>query len=178
MKLTVTVAGKSFDIDTAPPAADGRVAVALDGRQVEVGVEKDEDAYLVSGVGPDAVRVPLKATMAAALRTGGEATLEVDGQEITVALAGAEPAAASGGAAAPAPSGRVPGGVYPPMPGTIVTLAVDVGEEVEEGALLLVLEAMKMESEIEAPMAGKVVEVCCEEGQNVSKETLLVKLEQ
>ncbi len=62
-----------------------------------------------------------------------------------------------------------------PMQGTVLKVAVEQGAEVEEGALIAVLEAMKMENEITAHKAGKVAELPISVGASVaSGETLAV----
>jgi biotin carboxyl carrier protein len=50
------------------------------------------------------------------------------------------------------------------------------GDEVEERAVLLVLEAMKMEHPVWAPFAGRIVHIACRQGQQVSAGELLVEL--
>jgi 3-methylcrotonyl-CoA carboxylase alpha subunit len=66
--------------------------------------------------------------------------------------------------------------VNAPMPGKIVKVAVREGDKVEEHALLIVLEAMKMEHRIEATAAASVKSVFVKEGQIVSSGTPLVEL--
>ncbi len=68
------------------------------------------------------------------------------------------------------------GDVTAPMPGKIVSVAVEPGARVEQRALLVVLEAMKMEHRIEAPLAGTVREVRVEPGQLVSSGATLVTI--
>ena len=63
-----------------------------------------------------------------------------------------------------------------PMPGKIVKLCVKPGDEVASGAVLLVTEAMKMETNVKAKAAGRVAEVRFPEGAQVEKEDLLVVL--
>ncbi len=55
-----------------------------------------------------------------------------------------------------------------PLQGTILKVAVDQGAEVEEGALICVIEAMKMENEIAAHVAGTVTELAISEGGSVN----------
>jgi propionyl-CoA carboxylase alpha chain len=62
------------------------------------------------------------------------------------------------------------------MPGTVVQVAVALGDTVEEGQVLIVLEAMKMEHRIAAPVAGVVVRVGVEEGEMVDEGQVLVEL--
>ena len=63
------------------------------------------------------------------------------------------------------------------IPGKIVTIEVEVGQEVKEGQVILILEAMKMQNEIQAPVNGKVVSVNCEEGQSIEANVPLVVIE-
>ena len=61
--------------------------------------------------------------------------------------------------------------------GTVWKIEVQVGDTVEEGDTILVLESMKMEMPVEAEDDGKVAEIRCEEGQSVSEGDVLVVLE-
>jgi glutaconyl-CoA decarboxylase len=62
------------------------------------------------------------------------------------------------------------------MPGKVLKVAVSVGAQVSEGDLLLVLEAMKMENEIQAPSAGTVKEIKVKDGDPVNTGDVLVVL--
>jgi pyruvate carboxylase len=61
-----------------------------------------------------------------------------------------------------------------PMPGRVLKVGVKVGAEVKAGDILIVTEAMKMETNIKAKADGKVAEVRFEEGDKVEKEDLLI----
>jgi pyruvate carboxylase len=63
-----------------------------------------------------------------------------------------------------------------PMPGKIVKVNVKAGDEVKAGAVLVVTEAMKMETNVKAKADGKIAEVKYKEGEKVEKEDLLVVL--
>jgi len=63
------------------------------------------------------------------------------------------------------------------IPGKIVTIEVNIGDIVEEGQVILILEAMKMQNEIQAPISGTVVSVSCEEGQSIEANVPLVVIE-
>jgi biotin carboxyl carrier protein len=63
------------------------------------------------------------------------------------------------------------------LPGLIVAVGVAAGDEVEEGAALLTIEAMKMQNEVRAPRAGRVVEVEVAPGQTVATGAALLRLE-
>jgi biotin carboxyl carrier protein len=64
-----------------------------------------------------------------------------------------------------------------PMPGLLVRVLCSVGDEVEQGQPLAVLQAMKMENELSLPRGGKVSKVNVKEGQTVEQGQILVVLE-
>ena len=98
-------------------------------------------------------------------------TVVVDGQ--TVRWTYPEPPSADAEHSAHAASS---GDVTAPMPGKIISVAVDEGAVVEQRSLLIVLEAMKMEHRIEAPIAGTVRDVRVKPGQLVSGGATLVTI--
>jgi acetyl-CoA/propionyl-CoA carboxylase biotin carboxyl carrier protein len=113
--------------------------------------------------------------------------VEVGGRRLEVSIPGglgtARPGGGGGGKAAPkrraaAKAGAAAGGdaVVAPMQGTIVKLAVENGQEVAAGDLLLVLEAMKMENPVTAPKAGIVGELTAEPGSTVTSGTVLCQI--
>ena len=59
------------------------------------------------------------------------------------------------------------------MPGTIVAVSVEVGDEVKEGQTLLLISAMKMETEIKAPIAGTIERMLVEKGDSAEAGDLL-----
>ena len=61
--------------------------------------------------------------------------------------------------------------------GTVWKIECQVGQSIDEGDTLVILESMKMEMPVEAEDAGKVAEIRCEEGQSVSEGDTLVVLE-
>jgi len=63
------------------------------------------------------------------------------------------------------------------MPGRVVNVLVELGDEVAAQQGLLVVEAMKMENELKAPKAGKIVELKVKPGQTVEKGELLLVVE-
>lgn len=64
--------------------------------------------------------------------------------------------------------------VTAPLSGTIVSTKVKVGDQVEEGDVLLTLEALKLENEISAPVAGTVVDIATEGDPVETGETIAV----
>jgi biotin carboxyl carrier protein len=65
-----------------------------------------------------------------------------------------------------------------PLPGVVRRVAVEVGDRVEAGAVVVVLEAMKTEHRISAPRAGRVAQVLVLEGQEVAAGVALAVLEE
>ena len=64
-----------------------------------------------------------------------------------------------------------------PMTGNVIEISVSVGDEVSEGDLLIVIESMKMETEVFSEISGTVKEVKVEEDQNVSEEAIMFIIE-
>ena len=74
-------------------------------------------------------------------------------------------------------AGIASGDIKAPMPGKVLQVLVQVGDVVEEGQPLVVLEAMKMENVIKASSSGTVLTVEAAQGQAVEKGALLVSFE-
>lgn len=64
-----------------------------------------------------------------------------------------------------------------PMPATVIEIRVAAGDAVTRGAILLLLEAMKMELPIRAPGDGRVKAIHCRPGDLVQPDTVLIELE-
>ena len=64
------------------------------------------------------------------------------------------------------------------MPGKVLATHVNVGDSVDKGQLLLILEAMKMEHRITAPVSGTVSAVHAVVGDQVTNGALLIMLEE
>jgi acetyl-CoA/propionyl-CoA carboxylase biotin carboxyl carrier protein len=113
-------------------------------------------------------------------------TVEVGGKRVEVSLPGGVSFGGGGGAAGPkkAPkrsakkAGSATSGdaVAAPMQGTIVKVAVEEGQTVEAGELVVVLEAMKMEQPLTAHKAGTVTGLAAEVGATVPTGTVLLEI--
>jgi len=107
-------------------------------------------------------------------------TVEVDGHRVPVSVWGDDastpppPPASSAQGHASAGSGEI---VAAPMQGTILQVMVEVGQEVEAGQTVCILEAMKMENHIAAGRAGRVAEVSAQKGDVVDMGQPLVFIE-
>ena len=97
---------------------------------------------------------------------------EAELEELTGAAA---PAPAP--AAAPAPVTAGGEQVNAPMPGTILSVNVTVGDSVKRGQVLMILEAMKMENEIMCPRDGRVTAIQAAKGAAVESGTPLFTIQ-
>ena len=110
--------------------------------------------------------------------------LDVDGMPVEVMVETLDELVLSGGAEGAIPtaiSGRrprpsAPGHVATAMPGNIVAVLVAEGEQVRAGQPVLVTEAMKMETEIQAPIAGIVTQVLVRKGDAVNPDETLIEI--
>ncbi|MBW8308508.1 MAG: acetyl-CoA carboxylase biotin carboxylase subunit [Candidatus Paracaedibacteraceae bacterium] len=62
-----------------------------------------------------------------------------------------------------------------PMPGTIIALPISVGQAVQKGQPLAIIEAMKMENVLKAPQEGTVSEICVKNGDSLVREQVIVR---
>jgi oxaloacetate decarboxylase alpha subunit len=122
-------------------------------------------------------------TMAAPKKSGPEVyTITVNGQNYVVQVAeGGDISAISKAPAAAAPAAAAPAAaegedVPAPLAGNIWKVEVGVGQAVQEGDVLVILEAMKMETEVRAARAGTVVAVDVKEGDAVQVGDSLLSL--
>lgn len=123
--------------------------------------------------------------------TDNIATLTVNGEEYKVEMekqaepekkkAVVRPAAAQADAAdaQAAQGGAVnkANALKAPLPGVITDILVEVGQEVQAGENVIVLEAMKMANNLQAEKAGKVTAICVQVGQSVMEDEPLVVIE-
>jgi pyruvate carboxylase subunit B len=106
-----------------------------------------------------------------------ELRVEVDGQTYDVRVFGAGPGLSASPPAAPAGPRTGEGTVTAPMPGLILRVAVSLGDRVQIGDVVAVLEAMKMQNDITANRTGTVVRVHVREGDAVGPRAPIVDIE-
>lgn len=119
--------------------------------------------------------------------SGGEADVTVNGKSYTVAVEQAAapaaakaqaPAAAPVAAPAAAPKPQAAGGaIKSPLPGVVLSIQVAVGDAVKVGQRLMILEAMKMENNIDSDKQGTVKEIKVSTGDSVLEGDVLMTIE-
>lgn len=126
-----------------------------------------------------AAPAPAASAPAAPAAVSGPAVYEVrvNGKPYTVEIgpaqaggqASAAPAAASSAPTAPAPAAPANGSqaITSPLPGSVFAMKCKVGDAVSEGDTVMVLESMKMETEVHSPFTGTVNSILVQEGANV-----------
>ena len=160
-ELALTVDGIEY-----PVVTDGNT-ITVNGRSFTVEVN-DDGMVLVDGIAYDVAL------------DGKTATL--GGQSLSLRVSGLAVAAATPPATPPRLTARRPvradvGAVLAIMPGRIVRVLVEAGQEVQEGDPVCVLEAMKMESELRARQDGTVRRVHVHPGDDVERDQVLVEIE-
>ncbi|HVM44591.1 MAG TPA: biotin/lipoyl-containing protein [Candidatus Thermoplasmatota archaeon] len=155
MKVLLELSGEEFDVFVQREA--DKLKLTIEGETLEVKLGEGGAVTL----GGRTYRVEL-----------AEREVTVDGQPMPFRIVDLKT-----GAAGEAGAGARGARVKPPMPGKIVTVAVNEGDEVSQGQVLLILEAMKMQNEIAAPTAGVVKKVHVKPGQNVEGKDVLIELE-
>ena len=135
----------------------------------------DKGLNFLKGDRPMGIRYKEAAPAKKADAKGGAYTATVNGKSFTVKVA--EGAAAPAAAAAPAGNGALTP-LAAPLPGTVVKVVAEVGTEVAEGDVVLVIEAMKMETEIKAAKAGIVREINVSASQVVAAGDTLAMIEE
>jgi propionyl-CoA carboxylase alpha chain len=64
-----------------------------------------------------------------------------------------------------------------PMPGLIVAISVSVGDQVQEGQILAIVEAMKMENVLRAEKAGKIARIATQAGESLAVDDVIMEFE-
>ena len=110
-------------------------------------------------------------------REGGLWKVEVGGKEFSITLDGESGQGKASRKPRGSRKGVVSGVVSSPIPGKIVSISQSVGEVVKEGDVLMVLEAMKMQNEIQAPISGKIAELNCSPGETIEANAPLIVID-
>jgi biotin carboxyl carrier protein len=164
MHYFVTVAGRTFEIDVNGDQ------VTVDGEAVTVELVQVSGTPLRRlSVNGESHRV-----VAGRAETRGEWDLHVDGFHLAAEVVDERTRAIRAMTArSDVPKGPRP--VKAPMPGMIMRVDVNVGDQVKAGQGVVIIEAMKMENELKAEAAGTVAKIAIAPGTAVEKGTVLIE---
>ena len=165
MRYFVTVNGRAHEVEVVERL--GELAVTVDGVTLDLRYEEVDRLGQVAlfrdgrtfGMSIEGDEHGVVATIA-----GHQYAVEIEDERERAAHAAEREAAGGGGA------------IESIMPGVVVDVLVDVGDAVEEGQPLLILEAMKMQNEIAAPAAGIVGTIHVDEGTAIESGVRLITL--
>ena len=123
--------------------------VNVDGEDFEVSMEKEGDFWKV----------------------------EVEGKIFSIKVDGSKGGSLSPRKKKGARKAKRSGVVSSSIPGKIISISVSQDEFVSEGDVIMILEAMKMQNEIQAPISGKITELNCEPGDSIEANAPLMVIE-
>ena len=164
MTYDIAIDGKNYRLDLN--RQEGGWSCRLDGREVEVDAVLARPDVLSLRIGNQAYEVKCE-------RVGGDLHLWVG--SVRFAAEVRDPRSLRGRVRAVDDHG--PKKLTAPMPGKIVRVLVSQGDEVETGAGVLVVEAMKMQNEIKSPKKGTIQKILVSEGAAVNAGDVLAIVE-
>lgn len=145
---TIYIDDKPFNIELLKKNADGVFSFVMDQRLLQVDLELDETGKLIITY------------------DGLSHEVEVASETQKLLAKFVKTSGASAGE----------GTVKAPMPGLVVKALAEVGEVVEKGKKVIVIEAMKMENALAAPISGKIEKIYVSPGQAVDKNAPLLEI--
>lgn len=142
----------------------------IDGRNVSFQILSDQDERLLVRLGTKVYKVTNSST------NGTLVNFFLDGKPVEVSVKD-EHQLLLEKLGFTAQKSATEGIVNAPMPGKILDILVDEGDEVSDGTSLLVLEAMKMENELKSPVKGVVKSLNVKKNESVEKNQKLLEIE-
>jgi biotin carboxyl carrier protein len=164
MTYDITIDGKQYRLEL--DRAEGGWSCRIDGRPAEVDAVLARPDVLSLRIGNQAYEVKCE-------RVGGEMHVWVGSRRYSAEVR--DPRSLRGRAREV--DDRGPKKLTAPMPGKVVRLLVSAGAEVEAGAGVLVVEAMKMQNEIKSPKKGTLQKILVSEGEAVNAGDVLAIVE-
>jgi biotin carboxyl carrier protein len=164
MIYEIAIDGKSYRLDLSQ--AEGRWSCRVDGCEVEVDAVLARPNVLSLRIGNKAYEVKCE-------RVGGDVHIWVGSQRFAVDLR--DPRSLRGRTRAVDDHG--PKKLTAPMPGKVVRILLTQGMDVEAGAGVLVVEAMKMQNEVKSPKKGTIQKILVSEGTAVNAGDVLAIVE-
>jgi biotin carboxyl carrier protein len=175
---SVTVNGKSFD--TKVEGEGPQTTVVVNGRRYKV--HRWTHALPVPPAHESLAKATAREIVDEEVAEAASASatinaINVDGKIYRVQAEGLTRAAAKPAPKKRSQSAAAPGAVTALMPGRVVRVEVEEGQTVDQGQVLLVLEAMKMENEILAEVSGTVKQIAVSKGTAVAAGDTLIVIE-
>jgi len=168
MKLQADIGDESLEVELEREGA--KVLADVDGRKYELETSEPEPGiFLFKHEG----RI-YEAAVTSAVAAGGETHVRIGRHEFNLRLIDPKRLRSSGPGADHADG---PAEIKTAMPGKVVRVLISVGDEVEKGDGVIVVEAMKMQNELKAPKSGVVKEVRAQEGATVAAGDILATIE-
>ena len=164
MTYEIAIDGKTYRLDLNQ--AEGRWSCRVDGREVEVDAVLARPNVLSLRIGNKAYEVKCE-------RVGGDVHIWVGSQRFAAEVR--DPRSLR--SRTRAVDDRGPKKLTAPMPGKVVRILLTQGAEVEAGAGVLVVEAMKMQNEVKAPKKGTIQKILVREGEAVNAGDVLAVVE-
>lgn len=154
-KFKLTMEGQAYDVERR----EGLIVV--NGVEFALGAK---DSQILVGGNPHTVKL-------------GPGTAEVDGIVYAVSAEGLEEPTRKGRRAASAHAAEEAGALTAIMPGLIIKVLKKEGDRVEAGETVLILEAMKMQNELQAKAPGVIRQMNVKQGENVEMRQVLCVIE-
>ncbi len=166
-KYQYKVQGVDYEVEIAE--VEGKIArVNVNGIPFEIEMQKP-----INAAKHPALAATKKSASSATPSTAAAAPVAAAAQPSQPA---AKPQAAPVAAAAPAGAAGAGTPVKAPLPGTINAVKVKVGDQVNVGDIVIILEAMKMQNNIEAEQAGTVTSITVNVGDSVMEGTVMLTI--
>lgn len=148
-----------------------RLKTVPSGFEVSVG----ENIYLVSEIAPGKFQTHLNGArkLVCCVVKGNRSYIDIDGMLIELDIPSDDGNMASSAAAHAVAKDKI----FAPMPGKIVKLLVKEGEMVEAKQPMVIVEAMKMENQVNSPASGTVKKINFKDGEQVGTEIPIIELE-
>jgi biotin carboxyl carrier protein len=164
MKIEVSISGKMRVVELARESDSGGWRILLDGQLVDADVAEIAPNIFSVLIGGESHEVKVTPSS-----SNGALTLQTAHHEFSAEVR--DPRAWRGRRGTIEAEGRQQ--VVAPMPGKVVRVLVQAGDQVEAGQGLLVVEAMKMQNEVRSPKSGTVERLLAKEGQPVNAGEVL-----
>ena len=165
MKIELEIDGQMIEGEFT--LAGGAAQLSFGGATREAQVSEPEPGMFTVIINDRVYRCALEES------PGGAVEVVVNGKRIPVAARDKKHMRGQAGAAAA--SGQIK--LSAPMPGKVVRVLLNAGDEVAARQGVLVVEAMKMQNEVQSPKAGKIAEIKVSEGQTVNAGDVMAVIE-